>query len=285
MSEATRIGAIEALGHLAVWAGLYVAGVVGAAGALAGVHPSPAALIGALCIGAGVYQLDRVKLGDAWFDDADRAAHPRRAGFLFGIRRGVRITALVLIIVGTEFLYAVHPLAALLAPASALGVVAYAGLPRRFYAAVHAPRPKDVFIVKNLAVAASITLFAAALVLPDGWGGWTRLAWGVVGVLPHVFIDAVLCDLDDLGADGRFGTVNIPVRAGAPRAWLLAWCVGLLLPLAGVLLPTGEQRWAWLAFHGLMLGTLGVLDVARPRRVRDLIDLRLPLCAALVLVV
>lgn len=283
MCEQTRAGLIEALGHLAVWAGLYNAGVVAAAAALTGVHPGPAVLIGSLCIGTGVYQLDRVKLRDAWIDAADRAAHPRRAAFLFDRRRGVRAGALLLIAAGSALLFAWHPLAALLGPAAVLGVIAYAGLPRRVYRALGTPRPKDILIVKNAGVALSITLFAGALIAPSVWGDWTRLAWGVLGVLPHVFADAVLCDLDDLGADGRFGTGTIPVRAGRAPAWTVAWVICVAMPLVGVLAPPGEQRSAWLAFHGLMLGSLGVLDVAQPRRVRDLIDLRLPICAAIVM--
>lgn len=284
----------ERLGHLAVWLGFYVCG------AFVLLHlllrrdpahwPDPRVLIAAWCTGVGVYLLDRVKLADRLLDPSDAASHPSRYRFLAARSGLVRATAVVLGAIGVVSGGSVHPALAAVVPLAFVGVWLYAGV-RVLPDGRRRRRVKDVLIVKNLAVGGSITAFVFVLVLADaahanGTGlreelvrDPIRTAWAAVFLAGHVFLDAVLCDVDDRRADARFGTHTIATRAGVFGAWWTAIVGNGVLLIAALGLRWRLELPESLRFGALMLATLVGLRLWRPTRVRDLVDLRLPACA------
>lgn len=285
---------IATLAHTAVWLGFYVAGACVVLHMILTSHdgalPSADVLAGAFCAGTGVYLFDRVKLSDALLDPSDAAAHPERYRFVSSRSRPLRFLSLTLGVVATVLTARLHPIALTVVPLAYLGVWIYAGV-RVFPASGASKRVKDVLVLKNATVGVSITLFAFLLVLADGarLHGTDLLdelaidplnaVWSCVFLASHVFVDAVLCDVDDRHADARFGTDTIPARAGVYAAWWTAIIGNVVLLLAAIgmrwRLDSTQASWFGLA----MLGSLLALRAWRPTRVRDLIDLRLPACA------
>jgi 4-hydroxybenzoate polyprenyltransferase len=291
---------LSAAGHLAVWAGLYVAAAVVCFGQLIG-GPEfgggrlPWGVIGlAWATATAVYLLDRVKLRDAWLDPADREAHPGRFAFLAGRARGVRLAAAVLLIVSAAAASRLHPLGPLVALAAVLGVLAYAGRPRRGRA-----RIKDVLLLKNAFVAAGIAGFAGLMVIGGGVGGagpglpdrvvgfvrghWALLLLAASHVALRVFADAVLCDIDDEHSDRRYETATLPTLLGGERAWVIAAAIRLGLAATLLLWPAGD-RWAQLLWAGTTAVSTVGLWLWHPRSVRDPVDARFALEAAVVAV-
>jgi 4-hydroxybenzoate polyprenyltransferase len=279
--------AIEIAGHLAVWTGLYVGAAVLCFAQTAGVAISPWSRRGAsvyVCAFAtamGVYLLDRVKASDRWLDAADAAAKPARVAFL-SRRRGLwRGWVVALGMVGAATGWLVHLWAAVLVPGAFAGVLMYGGRPGH----LHGRRLKDVFLVKNAAVAGAITVFAVGLVLladaasapiADGVHPAWRIAGGA-GVLlfGRVFADAALCDIDDEEADRRYGTATLPARIGRRRTWALVMLLNAGLVIAAALLPApAEVIRARLLWAGLALITGLAMRLWDPPYLRDLIDAR-----------
>src|SRR3954470_5753040 len=120
-------GALGRLGHLAVWAGLYVAAAgacFGQVAGLPGVGVSRAWWAGvgfAWATAACVYLLDRVKARDVWLDPADREAHPERFAFLSRRAWWVRFAAGALAAASAGAAWLVHPLGPLVTVAAVLG--------------------------------------------------------------------------------------------------------------------------------------------------------------------
>lgn len=274
----------QAAGHLGLFAGLYVCGAVVCLGQVAGLWDRPAAgvLVAVLLVATGAYALDRVKLRDAWLDPADAEAHPARYAFLRPRAALVRIGALACLVLGGIVGATVHPWAPLAAFLALVGVVAYAGRPRRLR-----PRIKDRLPFKNAYVAAGITGFAglAAIagsggaVMPASASSWLALAGAAVVVFLRVLIDAALCDLDDETADRAHGTATLATTVGAARAWAWTGAARAAVPL--VTLAAAWCPWrARLIWAALAVAGMAALRVRRPRRVRDFVDLRLPVEAA-----
>ncbi|MCA9289052.1 MAG: hypothetical protein KDA05_10735 [Phycisphaerales bacterium] len=267
--------------HLAVPLGLYTAAGVVAVAQAAGQQPRALWLVGlgfAFCTGTGAYLLDRVKLRDAWADPPDRRAHPARAAFIGRHRHAVRWLIVILTITGGA-------LGALLSwvlvaglVAMLVGVFVYAGRPRGRRA-----RPKDVLLAKNAFVAVGITGLASATAwsIAGGLGAWRGAALAIGHVFVRVLADSVLCDLDDAAADGAFGTETIATRFGAAGAWAVSDGLRLVMGVVMLLVPWGAwwPRMAWGV--ATIVSTLGLRTI-RPKRVRDWVDLRLPLEAAVV---
>jgi 4-hydroxybenzoate polyprenyltransferase len=293
----TRIN--SSLSHLTLWASLYCTGAVvcfaqiSGSGLARGLDRSWALTLAyAFTTAATVYLLDRVKLRDPWLDPADEAAHPDRFGFLARCASRVRLLAAATGVASVVLGWALSPLAPLLTVGACVGVVAYAGRPRRERA-----RIKDVFLLKNGFVAAGITAFAAVVCVMSAEQGrsretvlrlvqenWPLLAFAGAQLFVRVFADAAVCDLDDEHADRSYRTATLPTHLGRWRAWNVA--AGLRIALGIVLLatPIGPPgpRMAW----GLVtIASTVLLRLWNPRRVREAVDARLALEAMVVWIV
>lgn len=283
------------MGHAAVWTGLYVAACTFCA-IHTSVHRLPPAtwlaILGAFLVGQSVYLLDRAKLRDAWLDEADREAHPKRFAFIYRHRRILRGVIVVEAIAGGSVLLAVHPLLALIVPAAFGGVIVYAGLPRTSFVPPGTRRIKDLLIVKNLAVAGSIAVFALAIAVAVAeddavrWPWW-RWSWTGAFLLLHVLADSMLCDIDDAAADERFGTRTLAWMRSA--GFVRGLAVGIAFALALVtsaLLVIGERslergtidliraQWA----NAMLISSIALVW-APAGDLRDAVDLRLPMVA------
>lgn len=278
---------IRAAGHIGLFAGLYVVGAMVCVWQLGGlassefVVPSWAALVAVGLIATGTYALDRVKLRDTWMDPADREAQPERYAFLSAHSATVRMLALVMLAAGGAIGWFVNVLAPAAAVLAAAGVVAYAPMPR-----LGRRRLKDRLGLKNAYVAAGITGFVAVAALADAAGRehppdiartFMSHGWAMIGVCLLVgvrtLVDAALCDLDDEGADRRHGTATLPTTLGGGAAWRITGVVRVfasVATLACVWCPW-RTRVAW-----AIVGAIGILALRmrRPRRVRDLVDIR-----------
>jgi 4-hydroxybenzoate polyprenyltransferase len=280
------------LGHIGLFSGLYVAAAFVSLAQLAGIVTvaPPLALVSLTLLATAAYALDRVKLRDRWIDPSDIASQPDRYAFLQPRARTIRTLAFLMLLLGGALgLTFTHwaPLATILIP---LGVAVYAARPRG-----NRPRPKDILGLKNTYVAAGIvgfSLFAAvAIAAPaDTLDSWrtvvttnaAALAAAAVLLALRVFLDAAVCDLDDENADRRFGTATLATKFGHRRAWnytaVLRVILIIAIPLA---LPCPwRPRIVWTAAS--ILGMLS-LRLTHPEggRVRDWVDIRLPIEAAL----
>ena len=268
--------ATEALGHLAIWAGLYAVGCVAFVFLATGEPMRGRVIAIAFLVTTGTYLLDRVGPWPAWPDRADVASVPRRVRFLRRRVPRVRSIALGLLIVGLAMAASEGLLVALLVPASVAGMLAYG----------HGPGPsriKDVLLLKNVAVATSLVALACVLVAANGsWEAATlALAGGALWL--HVLAGAMLCDVDDAAADARRGTRTFPNVLGVAQTWwtaeVLIFAAGLLLVLAAA---AGQVAWslAWpLAI--LPIVAMASLHIARPNRIRNLVDLLFPVSVLL----
>lgn len=278
--------AIEAIGHVGAWAGAYCTAAAVCFVQLAGLGdtPSAALVLSVFLTATGAYALDRVKLRSEWIDPADIESQPARYAFLKAHARAVRLGAILSILAAGAlgwFISVWAPAACVLAAA---GVVAYAPRPR-----ATRPRVKDVPWIKNVYVAAGISVFAALAGLAareqrDSGAdpSITTLLAGLsrpgaistlVLLMARVIVDAALCDLDDETSDARFGTRTFATLLGPRRLWLIA---GLArLGLIGMTLGAWACPWrARLVWAGVMAaGTLAV-RVHRPRELRDVVDAR-----------
>ncbi len=271
------------LSALALWPGLYLAGAVLFVIFIAGTaSPQPIwPALFALTTGVGVYLLDRIKISNRRLDPADRAARPVRFAFLAAHAPGVRVLAATSLAAAILIAWRFAPpgrvgwLAAVPLVA-ATGVVVYAAGPRRAR-----PRPKDILVFKNAYVASGIVGFALItarlwdpaplLTLPVPLGPWVFAA---AMLLPRVFADAVLCDLDDLNADTRFGTSTIPATIGLSHTKRAAITARVLLAAPLALIPIGPTpaRFAWAG--ATVLSSIALLPLS-PGRFRDPVDLAL----------
>ncbi|MGA2233242.1 MAG: hypothetical protein ABSH22_20255 [Tepidisphaeraceae bacterium] len=281
--------------HAAIWAGMYVIAAVVCLAQVAGVDEliSPGVKVAVtafvFCTATGVYLLDRVKLRDVWLDPADALAHPRRYAFIAGHAMLIRGVMLLLLLAAAGLGEAVLEWGALVPLIAATGVVVYAGRPR-----ATRPRPKDIMLLKNIYVAAGITGFAeivASAAVRPGADLTTMRRVLIAHAVPlvcscallgvRVLADAVLCDLDDEDADRRFGTATLPIHLGRNRAWKLA--LGIRLGAAAALVTIGAlpllPRLAW---AGVTVVSSITLRVARPARLRDWVDARFAMEAAVV---
>ncbi|MFO0833563.1 MAG: hypothetical protein U0638_01220 [Phycisphaerales bacterium] len=283
MRSNTGIRVIDAIGHVGAWAGAYCAAATACFVQLAGLGDTPDVplLLSVFLAATGAYAIDRVKLRDAWIDPADIEAQPERYAFLRTHARSVRFSALLAIAMAGVIGLSISAWAPLASVMAAAGVIVYAPRPR-----THRSRVKDVPWLKNLYVAAGISVFAALA----GLAAHTRhevrsivalltalAAPGVIATLTilmaRVLVDAALCDLDDEASDARHGTRTFVTLLGPQRLWMLS---GLIrLGLIGLTLAAWPCPWrARLVWGGAMIaGTLAV-RVRRPRELRDVVDVR-----------
>lgn len=287
--------ALSTASYLAAWPALYMLGAVACCAQVAGIHgaiTSSAAIRAAAftaCTTIAVYLLDRVKLRQCWLDPADAAAHPMRFAFVARHGTPLRLIVLTLLIAGTWLGSELFAWGAAIPVLAAIGVFLYAGRPRSVRS-----RPKDVLLVKNAYVAVGIAGFSVVVAVAAMRPGATLAEMGQTAseyALPlalsalllaiRVLADAILCDLDDEDADRRFGTDTLPNQVGRARAWNIA--IAIRLFLAGVLLVTPVLPfWPRVAWAAVTAVTSAALRLASPVRVRDLVDVRLAVEAAVV---
>lgn len=252
---------------LCVWSGLYGAACVVAAFLLTDTTIWWTGVLGAGLATSGVYLIDRIKLRDRAWDPADLAANERRHTRLRSRKHETRLLALACLLTSSVLLWEHGWIAGLLPWGGGLGVL--------LYATGRSPgtRPKDVPVLKNVMVATGMTLLAGVLlrVRTDGATAGTVLALSWLWVT--VLADAMLSDLDDRETDRVHGTRTVPTH-GARLAWGLGSGLLVLGALGLVLLGqdvSTRRMGVW-----CLLSTLA-LWWAKPERVRDLIDWRLPL--------
>ncbi|MFT5422455.1 MAG: hypothetical protein ACI89L_000212 [Phycisphaerales bacterium] len=261
------------LSDLAIVSGLYVVGCVTAAYLLAGQPIDSSVVVAAGLCAVGLYLIDRVKLRDRDFDSADLAAMPERHEFLRHHAVRLRWGSVALFAVSSLLFALHHPWLSVMPPMGLLAVVFYSLGPR------HGARPKDQLLIKNAIVAAAMACLVGLVLWAHGVDLLARTQFALLGWLALVvFGDAALSDLDDTVSDQRFQTQTLPNTLGHPWTWAMA----LLVQIGGsvVLLTLGPQdRVAWWLGLGIPVST-AVLWLARLGRVRDPIDLRLPLLVA-----
>lgn len=272
---------LRTMGHIGVWAGLYVTAAFVFVAHVAGAAPSGLvrweALVGVLCIATGAYALDRVKLRNAWIDPADRTGQPDRYEFLVPRASRVRALALVLLAAGGTVGSRVSPWAPVAAAAALLGVTAYAPRPR-----TGRPRLKDRAWIKNTYIATGIAGFAmlATTAATGAWGSWEGFAshaWGLVaaGALVglRAGVDAALCDVDDEHADRRFGTSTLATAMGGRWVWRMARPARLLI--IGGILGANVCPWrARMVWSAVTACGLAAMRLGAPSSLRDWVDVR-----------
>lgn len=272
--------ALAAMGSLAVWLGLYVAAAAAAIAQLSLFQPlSATALTTCFFAGVAIYLFDRLKLSDRHIDEADRQSQPGRFAFLQRSPGALRILAAVLAVAAATTGAIIHPSVAAGVLIGVAGVWVYSG--RRIG---NAARPKDILGLKNALAALWIGSFAALIVAADSGkldlDTITTIAPAMAYLWVIVFIDAMLCDLDDVETDLRFGTKTVPAQAGARTTWISAVLIeaaaGTILFLA--LDQTDPAAMLWII---ALPATTLLLWTAKLSRIRDLIDLRLPILAAI----
>jgi len=265
----------EWLGHLAVWVGLYVGGCVVMSGLLLHGRVSLMALFIAIPTTMGTYLVDRVGPWSGRSDPADRMAHPDRVSMLLKFDSVVRLAAVVCILSAAVATMFFQPMAVLAVLGAPIGVWIYSHRGRL-------PRPKDSMVVKNLFVAISITVLVLLL---DGHGSRSSslIAVGIF-LLLNIFADAMICDIDDSAADARFGTRTIANTLGSTKTWRLAILLQSMAFFVTII-AAAEGLMAW--FPVLLMGVTSLsltflIRSLRVRRVKDLVDLKLPMAVSIV---
>jgi len=205
----------DRLGWIGVYMALYGGAII--AGAWLLVHGEVNWTIASLAatLTMSVYVLDRVKPHDRLRDPADAIAHPTRDAFVRRHLIPLRILCLLMaagVVVTGSFVHWAMPVIAVGALA---GVLVYGSIPRTQRLR---RRPKDMLIIKNLAVAGAFGSMTMAMLWSQGLMPTAALpAVGVVAFMGlHIFTDAMLCDIDDARADAQFGTSTIVNQINAP---------------------------------------------------------------------
>jgi hypothetical protein len=268
-------------GHLAVWLGLYFTSVYVAGVLVLGRRASMTAVLACFCAGIGLYLLDRVKARDAWLDPADGIAQPERFQFLLARRTPVRVVAWIALLCGTLAAASIDLRNLLLPPIGIGGVLLYSSVRGR------GARLKDVLVIKNLLPGLAIgslavvfawqspPLFTTTLSM---W--WTAVV--LVGLVLMVTADAMLCDLDDAATDAAHRTRTMPTALGPRATWIAALALhvvaGGAVMWAGAAIGTRSSAGFIAVGNGVV--TLGLFQT-KPAKVRDLVDLKLPVVVAL----
>lgn len=266
-------------GYLGVWAGLYVCGALLAMHVLFERPVNPIAATGVFLLTVSVYLLDRVKPADRMVDPADAVAHPRRHALMERHARKARWATFLLASAAFALFVLVHPLLGAMAPMAHSGMLIYGTIRGK----PDAPRPKDRLIVKNLAVGVSITGLALVVFILEVQAviAMEPLIGAAGFLLLHVFTDAMLCDLDDIEADNTFSTRTIPNTLGVRATWIIAIALNVAAAAWLLLWWRIDDRplLAPAVVAGALLITTAGLALVRPRVVRDLVDLKLPIVA------
>jgi len=217
---------------------------------LAGIAPEPAAPLVVFLTFFAVYGLDR-----AAEPDADDLTHPERARFSRVHARLLRGTALAAyaLALPVAWTYAgPRGAAAALLPLAAVLLYSFPLLPAPVARRVGFARLKEVLVVKNLVVAATLSATPTLLVLAGG-AGPARAALLASGafLFGRWWINTLTFDLRDEAGDRANGVRTVPVALGRARTFRLLHGGNALLGAAALaaplLLPVGP-RFALLAW-------------------------------------
>ncbi len=249
---------------MAVFAALYVGAQVVAVAVLSGTPVPWLAVAVAALTGWGTYLVDRIGPTPGPPDRGDMRSTPDRVRFLWRFDTPARVLAVLAL--GGAFMLAL-PWGgwASLVPLSVIGVLIYARW------APPGRRIKDRLWLKTLAIAASITVFALAMVHVAVDAPLRLLGIAGAVVFFRVMADAMRCDIDDADSDARVGTRTIANVFSPTTAWrcaLLLDCVAVGFAVAAVPL---------VGMPALAVGVIPcvasmVLMYTRPAAVRDWVD-------------
>jgi 4-hydroxybenzoate polyprenyltransferase len=213
---------------------------------LAGLPAQPLApLLVSLAV-FSIYSLDRVT-----DSSADVRTHPERAGFSARHARWLRAAAVAAYALAVGLAWSRGPaaVACALLPLAALLLYSFPLLPREVARRVGFSRLKELFLVKNLVVAA--TLASTATLMPVAVSGAPPRPWALLAVWAflsgRLFINVVAFDLRDEQGDRVNGVRTLPVVLGPRRT--LRWLHGvngalLLLALGGPVLGVARGHFA-----------------------------------------
>lgn len=286
---AGRASFLEGVGYLAGWSSCYTTGCTMLAGLLLGIESLWKPAITAFSTTMFVYllhRLRRVVMVDG--PDTSRLRFLSRHPLLLSVLLGMSCSIAVL------SAWYLDPWAELLVFGAPLGMVIYGtGSPGR--------RPKDQLVLKNALVAVAITVFSIGLVLLEHGQEVQLLPVAFIGMFLfiNVFVDAMLCDIDDVHIDVQTRTSTIPRLVGIHRTFLLAEALVIISSI--FILVVAGRDWIPLqdAFiypllliigigllHGIVQrsGTAGKpgggMAIVRFFSLsnRDLVDIKLPLC-------
>lgn len=212
-----------------------------------------------------VYSLDRA--GDA---DADALTHPERARFSHRNARRMRAAslaayALALALAATRGGWAV---AVALLPLAALLLYSFRIVPQKIARRVGFARIKEIFVLKNVWVAA--TLAATATLLPAAAAGaaprWPAVAAMGGFLFGRWWINTLVFDLRDEAGDRANGLRTVPVVLGRARTLRLLHAGNAALAAATIAVPllgwarplfallAASSVYGWIYLRGLAAG-------------------------------
>ncbi|WP_375769135.1 UbiA family prenyltransferase [Archangium gephyra] len=203
---------------------------------LAGLPAEPLPPLLTFLVIYAIYSLDRVTELHA-----DRLTHPERASFSQRHARLIRGSAgaayvLALVLAGSRGPWSV---AVTLLPLAALLLYSFPVLPRAVARRVGFSRLKEVFVLKNLWVAATLAATPVLLagVFHGGVGHSTPLLAIGAFLLGRWAINVILFDVRDEAGDRANGLRTLPVVLGRARTLRLLQGLNALLAVLAVAVP------------------------------------------------
>jgi 4-hydroxybenzoate polyprenyltransferase len=184
-----------------------------------------------------IYSLDR-----AAEPDADGLTHPERAGFSRTHARLMRGTALGAYAVALPLAWAhagARGAGAALLPLVAVLLYSFPFLPAPVASRVGFSRLKEVLVLKNVVVAATLAATPVLLLAPGAGDGRARLALAAAGVFlfGRWWINTLLFDVRDEAGDRANGIRTVPVALGRARTLHLLQAANALLGAATLAAP------------------------------------------------
>ena len=183
-----------------------------------------------------IYSLDRVTELEA-----DRLTHPERARFSRRNARWMRNSALAayalaLVLAGARGGWS---LVVTLMPLAALLLYCLPFLPGAVARSVGFSRIKEVFLLKNVWVAGTLTAMAAmfSVVAHGGVPGWAPLLATSAFLLGRWLLNVILFDVRDEAGDRANGLRTVPVILGRARTLRLLHGLNVLLALLCLVTP------------------------------------------------
>lgn len=214
---------------------LGMAGMTLAAQTLAGLPREPLAALAVFLTLYSVYSLDR-----AAEPDADGLTHPERARFSRTNAGLMRATALAAYATALPLAWAYagpRGAAAVLLPLAAVLVYSFPFLPAPLARRLGFSRLKEVLVLKNVVVAATLAATPTLLLAAGGADARPALAGVGLFLFGRWWINTVLFDLRDEAGDRANGIRTVPVVLGRARVLRLLHAANLALGAAALAAP------------------------------------------------